>query len=365
MSNTDDIFPCSIFGSAKTQMHAYGMTTNSVNSREFVCDSSVLIDRSMPSEPSTIDMNHNNWKCARKLSFRDDAELDESQVSSQTASNDQLNEENPQKASQHEQQSDSSKSACQSSEQSKQPNRMTYTQLRLLKLGNVCQSSRKSRQPVIFQDQTTMKYTIRMIDYSSWKWQPNIPLNKLTEDELKNVDCTLLQPVQFVEHPVNPIKFDKDEELIRELSPDTAAERFQKVELLQRFSVFRIDQNNIHVCVSSVFQQLEEIKKRSDEPSQPKTNNSAYKSTKKTKNKPCPEIEELDKRIRDIQPSQGKNGVRKLYNHEGMLEKKSVQDENVGSPKVQTKADLVQNGQRPGKKMPMRLAKNANISYVY
>lgn len=90
-----------------------------------------------------------------------------------------------------------------------------------------------------------------------------------------------------------------------------------------------------------------------------------YKFAKKTKNKPCPEIEELDKRFRDMQPSQGKIGVRKLYNHEGMLEKKIVQNENIESPNVKTKTDLVQNGQRSGKKMPMRLAKNANISYVY
>lgn len=113
-----------------------------------------------------------------------------------------------------------------------------------------------------------------------------------------------------------------------------------------------------------LFQQLEEIKKHSDEPSQQKTNNSSYKGAKKTRNKSCPEIEELDKRFQDIQPSQGKIGVRKLYNHEGMLEKKSVQNENIGSSKGKTKADLVQNGERPGKKMPMRLAKSANISYL-
>lgn len=219
-----------IFRLAHSRMHACGMTTNIGNSSEFVCDSSVLIDRSMPSEQSTIDMNHNSWKCARKLSFRDEAAADEGQVSSQSASSDRLNEENPQEASQHEQQTEPSP------EQNKPPNRMSYTQLRLLKLGNVCQSSRKSRQPVIVQDQTTKKYTIRVIDYSSWQWQPNIPMNKLTDDELKNVDRSLLQPMQSVEHPVNPIKFDKDEELIRELSPDTAAERFQKVEFLQRFS---------------------------------------------------------------------------------------------------------------------------------
>lgn len=213
------------------------MTTNIVNFSEFVCDSSVLIDRSMPGEPSTIDMNHNNWqKCARKLSFRDDTVSDENQVSSRSASGDQLDVENSQKASHHEQQTEPSQNTCASPEENKQPNRMSYTQLRLLKLGNVCQSSRKSRQPVIVLDQTTMKHKIRMIDYSSWHWQPNIPLDKLTDDELKNVDCSLLQPNQSVQQPVEPIKFDRDEELIRELSPDTAAERFQKVTFQHRLT---------------------------------------------------------------------------------------------------------------------------------
>lgn len=175
----------------------------------------------MPSEASTIDMNHNNWqKCARKLSFLDETTSNGSQHSSQSSASDQLNEENPQKASQHEQQTQPSK------------NRMSYTKLSLLKLGNVCQSSRKSRQPVLVLDQTTMKHKIRVIDYSSWQWQPDIPLKKLTDDELKDVDRSLLTQNQSEYHPVHTIKFDRDEELIRELSPDTAAERFQKVRFL-------------------------------------------------------------------------------------------------------------------------------------
>lgn len=305
-------------------------------------------------------MNHNNWKkVARKLSFSEEAPPDEIQCSSQSTSNNESNEENSQTASGHAQQTKSSEIDCQSSIQNKQPSRTSYTQLRLLKLGNVCQSSRKSRQPVIVLDQMTMKYNIRVIDYSCWQWQPNIPLDKLTDDDLKNVDCSLLQSASL---PVKPIKFDKDEELIRELSPDTAAERFQKVNFIF-MPLFRVKQNKLFTFVffSSNFQQLEVIKKLSDETSQPKINSSTCRGAKKIKNKPCPEIEELDKRIQDIKPSKGKIGVRKLYNHE---ENKIVQNENIGSPKMRTKKDCIQNGQRLGKVMPMRLAKNRNISYT-
>lgn len=189
------------------------MTSNIVNTSEFTFDTSVLNDRSMPCEPA-IDMNHNNWqKVARKLSFTDESEPNENEFSSQSTSNDDSTDENSQK----------------SLVQNKQPSQTSYCQLRLLKLGNVCQSSRKSRQPVIVRDQMTMKYQIRVIDYSSWQWQPKIQLNKLTNDELKNVDGPLLQPNQSVQHQIKPIKFDKNEELIRELSPDTAIKSFQKV----------------------------------------------------------------------------------------------------------------------------------------
>lgn len=189
----------------------------------------------MPCESPTIDMNHNNWKkVARKLSFsEEEPPPDESQCTSPaTSSHDKSKEENNQSASDHEQQTESSKIDSQSLVQNKQTRRTSYAQLRLLKLGNVCQSSRRSRQPVIVLDPLTMKYKIRVIDFSSWQWQPNIPLGRLTDDELKNVDRSLLQSNQSEQLPIKPIKFDKDEELIRELSPDTAAERFQKVNFL-------------------------------------------------------------------------------------------------------------------------------------
>lgn len=107
---------------------------------------------------------------------------------------------------------------------------------------------------------------------------------------------------------------------------------------------------------------MEEIKKLSDETSQPKTNGATYKSVKKTKNKPCPELEELDKRIQDMKPSKGKIVARKLYYHE---ESKIVLNGNIeSSAKISTKKSCVQNSQRLGKKMPMRSAKNRDISYI-
>lgn len=210
------------------------MTTNTPSSSCTICDTPVLIDRSMPCESSTIDMNHNNWKkVARKLSFSEETPPHESQCStSQSMTNDNSNEAHSQNTSDHEHHTASSQIDSQPCVADKQPRRASYAQLRLLKLGNVCQSSRRSRQPVIVLDQETKKHKIRVIDYKSWQWQPIIPVNKLTDDELKDVDCSVLQSNQSVRLPIEPIKFDKDEELIRELSPDTAAERFQKVNFI-------------------------------------------------------------------------------------------------------------------------------------
>lgn len=196
-------------------MHMFGMSTSNNSFSDLISDTSILTDRSMSCE-SIIDMNHNNWlKVARKLSFTDETEPNESQFSgSQSTSNDDLTAENSQETI---------------GQTKTTTNRTSYSQLRLLKLGNVCQSSRKSRQPVIILDQMTKKYKIRVIDYSSWQWQPKIQLNQLTDDELKNVDRSSLQSNQSLQHHISPIKFDKDEELIRELSPDTAIKRFQEV----------------------------------------------------------------------------------------------------------------------------------------
>lgn len=116
---------------------------------------------------------------------------------------------------------------------------------------------------------------------------------------------------------------------------------------------------------SLLLQRLEEIKKLNDEPSQPKMNTSHRRSAKRTKYTSRPEIEELDKRFRAMKRSNGKIGVRKLYNHEGMVKKKIDQNENIKSPKMSTNKQYVQNDQRIGKKMPIRLAKKANFSYAY
>lgn len=211
------------------------MTTNSTGSNDLTFDTSILTDRSMPSD-SIIDMNHNNWQkitCNRKLTYDDDDEQPlneiESPFCSQSTSNDDSTGGNSQKTTDHEQQTESLSTDCQSS-MNKRPSQTNYHRPRLLKLGNVCQSSRKSRQPVVILDQLTMKYKIRVIDHSSWQWQPKLQLDKLTDDELKGVDCSALQSNPSVQSRINLIKFDKDEELIRELSPDTAAEQFQKVD---------------------------------------------------------------------------------------------------------------------------------------
>lgn len=178
-----------------------------------ISDSTPLFSNRSMSCGSIGDMNHNDWqKVVRKLSFSDEPTSHDSQ---QSSSNDDLTDANSQKSETLSSQSSASRHSC---------------QLRLLKVGNVCQSSRKSRQPVIVIDQLTKKQKIRVIDYSSWRWQPKIKMNRLTDDELKNVDRSLLQPNQSEQqHHISPIKFDRDEELIRELSPGTAFKRFQEV----------------------------------------------------------------------------------------------------------------------------------------
>lgn len=218
------------------------MSTNTISLSDSTSDTPVSSHRSMSCE-SIIDMNHNNnWqKIARRLSFTDEAlNSRESQLSSQqSSSNDELTDENTQQTIDHEQHTETMN--VQSSVSKQRP-----SWLRLLKMGNVCQSSRKSRQPVIVLDQLTKKYKIRVIDYSTWNWQPKIQLQQLTDDELKNVDRSLLQPNHFVQNHISPIKFDRDEELIRELSPDTAIKRFQEVIV---FILFNSLQFTLYECV--------------------------------------------------------------------------------------------------------------------
>lgn len=207
-------------------MQMFGMTKIS---SDVIFDTSIDA-RSMPCE-SIIDKNHNNRRkiaCKRKLTY--DTSPNESPSCSQSTPNYNSTEENSQKSASHEQQVEASQLDCQSS-MNKRSSQTLPHQLRLLKLGNICQSSRKSRHPVVVLDPITMKHKIRVIDYSSWKWQPEIPLNKLTDDELKNVDCSVLQTNQSVHSRNEVIKFDRDEELIREMSPNTATEKFQKVNI--------------------------------------------------------------------------------------------------------------------------------------
>lgn len=70
------------------------------------------------------------------------------------------------------------------------------------------------------------------IDYKSWQWQPKLQLSKLSQDDLKGIER--YQPnenrnpdISWLQ--VNPIEFDKEQSLIRELSPQAANQQFRKV----------------------------------------------------------------------------------------------------------------------------------------
>lgn len=334
------------------------MSTNSISTIASVSKTPVSSDRSMPSESAT-DINHNAWSKAtqkRKLTYEIQP------IENQSTSSDNSSEEKSSQSTAYEQQMEASQMDSQTP-MNEYLRRPIYSQLRWLKLGNVCQSRKKSRQPVVFLDQTTMKYKIRVIDYSSWQWQPMLRLNKLTDGDLKNVDCAVLQSNESLRPHQNPIKFDKDEELIRELSPCTAIKRFQKVRYF-KYCAVKFKSTSEKSVFFFLLQQLEEIKKLNEESIQPQMGRSTYQSAKTPKKFTSrPEIEELDKKLRATKPPKGKRGVRKLYNHEEIL-KKFVQNENTESVKANTKKNFVQNDQQLGKKMPLRLAKKQNFSYT-
>lgn len=80
------------------------------------------------------------------------------------------------------------------------------------------------------------------IDYKSWQWKPKLRLKNLSADDIKNVERSQAHANKnsagsWLE--TNPIEFDKDESLIRELSPERANEQFQKVTLNVYQSCFR------------------------------------------------------------------------------------------------------------------------------
>lgn len=211
-------------------MQTIVMSTNSMSSIVSITETPVSSNRSIRSA-SPFDMNHNNCqKFARKRRITYTTDPIEHQYGSQSTSTDNSTQENASQASDrgHERQTRALNLDGETSA-NKHSSRPKYSQLRWLNLGNVCKSSKKSRQPVIVLDQMTMKRKIRVIDYGTWRWQPMLRLDKLTDDDLKNVDRSMLQSNPSARSHINPIKFDKDEELIRELSPDTAIERFQKV----------------------------------------------------------------------------------------------------------------------------------------
>lgn len=102
---------------------------------------------------------------------------------------------------------------------------------------------------------------------------------------------------------------------------------------------------------------MEEIKRLKDEPTEPKTKGSPHKKTtiRRVKSKSYLEIEELEKEFRSKtkRPKDAKIGIRKLYSHLVTTDKTPTNDVKNKSPSVE----------RPGKRMPMRLAKTSILSY--
>lgn len=61
------------------------------------------------------------------------------------------------------------------------------------------------------------------VNYKTWQWQPKLKLDRLTENDLNGL------LVNTSGRLVQPIKFDRDDSLIRELPPEMATKTFRQV----------------------------------------------------------------------------------------------------------------------------------------
>lgn len=100
------------------------------------------------------------------------------------------------------------------------------------------QTTEKESMPNERQD------NVNLMDYSSWQWNPKVQLKRLTDLELKNVERSSHSHKKSTSEDSwlqgNPIEFDKDESVIRELSPETATQQFQKVYIIKILNLYRM-----------------------------------------------------------------------------------------------------------------------------
>lgn len=98
----------------------------------------------------------------------------------------------------------------------------------------------KSSDQTVEQVPSSMIFACRknidanLIDYMSSQWQPNIRIKNLSKSYLKDFDRYESNENETFENSwlrINPIEFDRDESLIKELSPQRATEQFQMVTL--------------------------------------------------------------------------------------------------------------------------------------
>lgn len=154
------------------------------------------------------------------------------------------------------------------------------------------------------------------INYNSWQWQPQLKLTKLTENDLKNhihskhgKSWTLADSM----NQIDPIEFDKDEFFIRELSPQTATERFEKVRrkfIGINFETILFKSFTLH------FQRIKEIRK-SIQPVLSKPNNMKRGRAKAKINMHHLEYEETHKKLQEegkkFSSKKTNSSSRKLY----------------------------------------------------
>lgn len=68
-------------------------------------------------------------------------------------------------------------------------------------------------------------------EYDSWKWQPKVCLQRVTQPDFNQTEKSDASSCARAMPSCSPIRFDRDEPIIREISPRTAKKAFEKVKI--------------------------------------------------------------------------------------------------------------------------------------
>ncbi|XP_031618990.1 uncharacterized protein LOC116338074 [Contarinia nasturtii] len=177
------------------------------------------------------------------------------------------------------------------------------------------------------------------IDYMSWQWQPHLKLTRMKPNDLahksrsktsKKVKKTNIQATPSLPQP---IEFHSDESIIRELSPRTANERFQK-----RIEEIKMSMQPIHMA--------------------PRDVNRKRPRFRKPPSAELLEYEEVQRRLREKKPKRRtkRSRARKLYNPNALFEETS-EKENSDYGSIEPKTKRPRSSLQPTRILPERASK--------